>query len=58
LVLYSIYYLDDKITDSKMGGDCGTYWGSRDMHRVWWGDLKERDYLKDLDVDGDNNKWI
>jgi hypothetical protein len=21
-------------------------------YRVWWGDLRERDHLKDLDVDG------
>jgi hypothetical protein len=26
--------------------------GRREMHRVWWGNLKERDYLKDLVVDG------
>jgi hypothetical protein len=27
-------------------------------YRVWWGNLNERDQLKDLDDDGDNNKWI
>ena len=26
-------------------------WGRREMHRVSWGTLKERDYLKDLVVD-------
>jgi hypothetical protein len=25
----------------------------REIHRgFWWGDLKERDHLKDLDIDG------
>jgi hypothetical protein len=28
-------------------------WGRREMHRgLWWGDLRERDYLKDLGVEG------
>jgi hypothetical protein len=32
--------------------------GERGMHAgVWWGNLKERDYLEDLDVEG-ILKWI
>ena len=28
-------------------------WGEGKVHlEVWWGSLKERDYLKDLDVGG------
>jgi hypothetical protein len=32
-----------------MGNACGTY----GIHRgVWWGNLRERDHLEDLEVDG------
>jgi hypothetical protein len=35
-------------------------WGRRVLHtRVWWGNLKVRDYLKDLSIDGRIIlKWI
>ena len=27
-------------------------WETRGAYRVWWGDLRERDHLEDLGVDG------
>jgi hypothetical protein len=42
-----------------MGGACGMHGGRTDMHmRCWWGDLQERDHLKDLGVDGEILKQI
>ena len=49
-----------------MGASCGTY--RRETHKGFrWGNLKEKDHLKDLDVDGrtvlrdilklDTNTW-
>ena len=35
-----------------MGGACGTYGGEEMYTGFWWGDLRERDQLEDLDVDG------
>jgi hypothetical protein len=43
-----------------MGEACGMY-GRQEgcIQGVWWGDLRERDYLEDLDVDGRIIlKWI
>jgi hypothetical protein len=40
------------ITEGGMGGACGTYGENRNEYGVWWAKLKERNYLKDLDVDG------
>jgi hypothetical protein len=34
-----------------MGRACGTYRKKRHAHWLWWGKLKERDYLEDLGVD-------
>jgi hypothetical protein len=35
-------------------------WGTGEVHTgFWWGDLRERDHLEDLDVDGRIiSKWI
>jgi hypothetical protein len=35
-------------------------WGRGDVHTVlWWGNLRERDHLEDLDIDGRITlKWI
>ena len=46
-------YSGDQINEDAMGGACSTYWVPRDVHTgFWWGDLRERDDLEDLDVDG------
>jgi hypothetical protein len=42
-----------------MGGICGTYGEWRGTCRILGGDLKERDHLKDLGLDGKIIlKWI
>ena len=36
-----------------MGGACSTYEGRGELHRgLWWGNLRERDHLEDLGIDG------
>jgi hypothetical protein len=35
-----------------MDGACNTHEETEIIIRFWWGDLKERDILKDLGVDG------
>jgi hypothetical protein len=35
-----------------MGGVCSAYWGGQVHTGFWWGDLKERDDLEGLGVDG------
>ena len=43
--------LGDKIKNNNMGGECGTYGG--DVYTVfWWENLRKRNYLQDLGVDG------
>jgi hypothetical protein len=59
LVLLPKYYLFDQIKKNEMGGACGAY-GRQERCRVfWWGNLKERNPLEDLGVDGRVVlKWI
>jgi hypothetical protein len=36
-----------------MSGACSTYGGKREVHKsFWWGNLRKRDHLEDLGVDG------
>jgi hypothetical protein len=35
-----------------MGGACSTYGVGEFYTGFWWGNLRERDHLKDTDVDG------
>jgi hypothetical protein len=39
--------------NNEMGGACGTYGSRRGAYRVWWGDMRERNHLEDLGVDGE-----
>ena len=42
-----------------MGGACSTYGERRVAAGCWWGNLRERDHLEDVDVDGRIIlKWI
>jgi len=40
-----------------MGGACGMYREKWHAYRFWFGNLKERDHLEDLDV-GITSKWV
>jgi hypothetical protein len=52
------YHAWGQTKKNEMGGACGTYGG--EVHiGFWWGNLKEKDHLKDLGVDGRLiRKWI
>jgi len=41
-------------------GRMGQVWGTGEVHReCWWGDLRKRDHLEDLGIDGRIIlKWI
>jgi len=43
-----------------MGGTCSTYGGKGEAYTgFWWGNLRERDHLKDPGVDGRIiSRWI
>ena len=43
-----------------MGGACGTYGGKdKYVQDFWWGNLKDRNHLEDLDIDGIIiSRWI
>jgi len=49
--LFTKYYLGDQMKN-EMGGECNTYGGGKVYTGFWWGNLKERDHLEDLGVDG------
>jgi hypothetical protein len=51
-VLLTQYCSGDKIEKNEMVGTCGV-WGRGEVYTgFWWGNLRERDHLGDLDVDG------
>jgi hypothetical protein len=55
-VLLTKYYSGDKIKKNEMAWACITY---RKRKGVWWENLRERNHLEDLGVDGGIIlKWI
>jgi hypothetical protein len=46
------YHSGEQIKKNEMGGTCSTYGDRRCAYRVWWVDLREREHLQDLGVDG------
>jgi hypothetical protein len=46
------YYSGHQIKTNDVGGTCGTYEEERFTHGIVGGDLRERNHLEDLGVDG------
>jgi hypothetical protein len=51
-VLLTGYCLTDEVKETEMCGACGTYRGEDKCIQNFGGELKERDQLEDLGVDG------
>jgi len=51
-VLFTTYYLVDQIRENGFGGACSTYGGEEVGTVFGGGNLKERDHLEDLGVNG------
>ena len=51
-MLLTGYCSTDEVKETEMGGACGTYRGEDKCIQSFGGELKERDQLKDLGVDG------
>lgn len=54
------YYEGDEIKKDEMGGTCGMHGEKRNAHvEFWWWNLKGRNHLQDLAMDGSMLlKWI
>jgi hypothetical protein len=52
IVILTKYYSGDQIRKNEMDGACSTYRGGEVLSVFWWGNLRERDQLEDLGVDG------
>jgi len=51
-------YLGGQMKEDGMGGACGI-WGRKEMHTgFWWVNLKKRDNLQDLGLDGSILKLV
>ena len=45
-------FLGEQVKGDEMGGACVCVGEKRNGYMVWWGNLKERDHLEDLGLDG------
>ena len=45
-------FLGGQIKEDRMGGACGVWWRNEMYRGFWWVNLKKRDNLQDLGVDG------
>jgi hypothetical protein len=52
IVILTKYYSDDQIKKNEMDGACSAYGGEEVLSVFWWGNLRERDHLEDLGLDG------
>jgi hypothetical protein len=50
-MLYIKYYWDDQMKEGEMSGACSMH-GRNEKHNNWLDNLKGRDHLGDLYVDG------
>ena len=52
-LLLTKHFSGNKVKNNDVGGACSTY-GTRGEEHVgfWWGNLKARDHLEDLGIDG------
>jgi hypothetical protein len=41
-----------KTKNNEMGGACSTYGRQEKCYRVLWGDMRKKDHLEDLGLDG------
>jgi hypothetical protein len=57
-VLLTEYCLDDSIEKNEMGGECSVWRRVEVYTGFWWGNLRERDCLKEPSIDGDGFKWL
>jgi hypothetical protein len=52
-VLLTLHYPCYQIKSNETGGACGIYWGRGEIHTgFWWGNLRERVSLENLDICG------
>jgi hypothetical protein len=51
-VFLTKYHSGDQVKKTETGRACTTNGKSRGAYRVYWGNLSERDHLKDPGVDG------
>jgi hypothetical protein len=59
-LLLTQYCYGDKLEKNEMGGACRAYgWRGEAYSVFWWGNLRERNNLGDLNVDGRTIlRWI
>jgi hypothetical protein len=52
-VILTKYYSGDQINNNETGGEYGRFWGREEVSKWFWlGNLREREHLEDLAIDG------